>query len=251
MNTSRKILAIAAGLLGLVTAASANTLVLNTNPYSNGSNGGSYTISNFGTGLTTSSYSNKVSTATSFETFCMEPTEYFSPGSTYDYTLAPYAFGGANEAASRNIGTGDHLSKGTSYLYSQFAQGILSGYTYTLSTAKKTSNLYLQQAFWYLEDDYTLTGSQAMSNTFLVQVAQLFGGGTITSSNILSKLEYARANAADGAYGVWAVNVTSNHGQTQNQSQLYYHNVPEAASTVALLGLALLGLVGLRRKSAK
>lgn len=251
MNTSRKILCVAAGLLGIITAASANTLVLNTNPYSNGSSGGSYTISNFGSGLTTSSYSNKVSTATSFETFCMEPTEYFSPGSTYAYTLAGYAYGGSNEAASRNIGPGDQLSVGTTYLYSQFAQGILAGYTYTLGTAKKTANLNLQRAFWYLEDDYTFTGTQAMANTFLVQVAQLFGGGTITSSNILSKLEYARANAANGSYGVWAVNVTSNNGSTQNQSQLYYHSIPDAASTVVLLGLALLGLAGIRRKAVK
>lgn len=240
MKSYLKILTVVGALTAMATSAFGDSLKLSTNAYSNGSNGGAYTASHFGTSLSTAGYSSLVSTATSFETFCLEPTEYFNSGSTYDFTIAGYAFGGSNEAASRNIGPGDQLSVGTTWLYAQFAQGVLSGFDYS-ATGRKASNLALQRAFWYLEDDYSYTNP--LSNPFLSLVAGVYG-----------TVEAARANAIDGANGVWALNLTStkNGVVTQHQSQLYYapRRVPEHGATLALLGLTLVSLVLVRRKFA-
>jgi hypothetical protein len=48
---------------------------------------------------------------------------------------------------------GDILSKGTAWLYSQFAQELLIGYNFSGATAqRKTSAGLLQNAIWALED---------------------------------------------------------------------------------------------------
>jgi len=49
---------------------------------------------------------------------------------------------------------------------------------------------------------------------------------------------------------VWALNLTSGEGRTltQHQSQLYFSKVPDNGTTLVLLGVTLLGLVGFRRK---
>ncbi len=238
MNSSIKLLLAFGSVAALATSAFGDSLKLSTNTYSNGSNGGAYTASHFGTSLTTESYSALVATATSFETFCLEPTEYFNAGSTYDFTIASFAFGGANEHVSRNIGPGDQLSLGTTWLYSQYAQGLLAGFDYT-AAGRKASNLTLQRAFWYLEDDYSY--GDPLTNTFLSLVSGQFGS-----------VAAAQANAADGAYGVWALNLTSTTGGavTQHQSQLYYHvtSVSDETATLALFGAAFTGLMLLRRR---
>jgi hypothetical protein len=237
-----KVLTLAVALAAFASVASADTLVLGTNSYSNGSNGGSYTASGFGTSLSVSSYSSLVSSTLlggSFETFCLEPTEYFTPGNSYTFTQASFAFGGAGNTHGAALGGGDPLSIGTAWLYSQFAAGTLANFDYS-NTGHKGSNLLLQRAIWYLEDDYSgyLNATAAINgNIFLKNVCIFFG-----------TLGAGQANAAPGSYGVSALNLTT--GQTQNQSQLYYH-VPEAGSTIALLGLASLGLLAFRRRFSK
>lgn len=231
----------AATLLATVASTSFGaTLTLNTNTYSGSYGGGEFTASN--SGLDLSSYSSLALNAnqTGFSTFCMEYGEHFSPGSTYSYSLSDRAFGG--DVAG---GGGDPVSLGTAWLYSQFAQGILDGYNYTNTAARKASNTQLQLAFWYLEDeivgyfghDYAVPDFSL--NPFLNAVSAKFGS-----------LSDAKADA-NGAYGVQILNLTSNNGKTANQSQLYYHSVPDAGATLALLGLAFLGLAGFKRKFAE
>lgn len=60
-----------------------------------------------------------------FHTFCIEKTETFTPGSTYEVAL--------NNAAIYNgqNGLADPISMGTAWLYSQFAAGTLAGYNDT------------------------------------------------------------------------------------------------------------------------
>jgi hypothetical protein len=263
MNTLQKsftkVLASAAVIAALSSSAFADSLKLSVNPYSNPSNsgtrGGAYTATVLSGPATSSSYNMNASlgiaTATTFQTFCLEPTEFFNAGSTYNYTIAGAAIGGGNEVSSRNIGPGDQLSLGTTWLYSQFAKGVLSASTYATAT-RQASNLQLQYAFWYLEDDnssdpgvtpgYSSAWAALSSNVYLTLVANQFGGG-------VSGLAAAQANAVTGAYGVYALNLTT--GSTQNQSQLYYHQVPEGGATIALLGLALIGMAGFRRRFAK
>jgi len=235
----------------LVTAAFGDSLKLTSGTYSNGSNGGAYTASNIVGTLDLSSYVNGKSSfaAGSFETFCLEPTEYFTSGNTYNYTISNIVFGGGidNHDVSGNP-AGDPLSKGTTWLYSQFAKGTLAGYSYTANSAQTGSSLLLQKAIWYLEDDKAL--STPLSNTFLSLVAGHFGGG-------LTGLAAAQASATYGENGVFALNLTSGTtNQNKHQSQLYYNlkptttNVPDQGATVALLGLSLLGLAGFRRKFA-
>jgi hypothetical protein len=248
MTTSRKLLVVIASA-ALGTLAFGDSLKLSTSSYSNGSNGGAYTAMVLSGPANNSSYNAlAVLSPGTFETFCLEPTEYFSPGSTYDYTIGSFADGGANEAAGRNSTFGDQLSLGTSWLYSQFATGSLSSATYNSAT-RQSSYLALQRAFWYLEDDYTAYGSEAgalANNAYLSLVASHFSGS----------LAAAQADAANGANGVWALNITTVSGQNviKNQSQLYFNvtpttnKVPEQGATFALMGLAVLGLAAVRRK---
>jgi len=144
-----RIFAILAGTAALASSAVAATLTISTNASSNGNGlgGGSYTIS--GSGLDTSAYApiSLVGAAGTFESFCLEYTEYFSPGSTYNYTVANAAVAGAGGA----VGGQDPVSLGTAWLYSQFANGSLSGFDY--GSGRKTSNNFLQLAFWFFEDE--------------------------------------------------------------------------------------------------
>jgi hypothetical protein len=243
MKNSHKLLALAAAVTALATGAFASTLVLNTNAYTDSYGGGEFTVNN--SGLSMSSYAAATIVNGGFETFCMEYGEHFSPGGTYTYTLGNAATGGDLPSGS------DPISMGTAWLYSQFAKGTLSGYSYaTTGSSRVASALDLQLAFWYLEDEtgtspaYTTfavdhPGFNPSTNAFITAALTQFGG-----------LAGARADA-NGMFGVSVLNLTSNEGQTNNQSQLYLNPVPDSGATVALLGLAMIGLVGFRRKVSK
>ncbi|MDB6169009.1 MAG: protein sorting protein [Verrucomicrobia bacterium] len=222
--------------------APASTLVLNSNPYSDSYGGGEFTANL--SGLNLSSYSTKALVSINhnlgFETFCMEYGEEFVPGHTYSYTLSNSATGGDLPAGF------DPLSKGTAWLYAQFSTGNLAGYSYALNSTRNASALQLQLAFWYLEDEtnpaYTTfaadhPGFNPSTNAFISAACAQFGG-----------LAGAKADA-NGAFGVSVLNLTSgSHDQYKNQSQLYYHIVPESGSTLALVAFAALSLIGLRRR---
>jgi len=66
---------------------------------------------------------------TGIQTFCVEYQEYVSIPGNYQYDLNPNAIKGGTT-------TGDPISIGVGYLYSQFAQGILSGYNYTVGSGR-------------------------------------------------------------------------------------------------------------------
>jgi hypothetical protein len=221
----------------VASSAFADTLKMTTSSLSNGSNGGSYTVTIINGPASNAAYASVATPfgGNSFESFCLEPTEYFTPGSTYNYTIASYAFGGANEASGRNSTIGDQLSLGATWLYSQYATGVFA--------ISQASNLQFQRAIWYLEDDYTgySTLAAALANPFLSLAAAQFGS-----------LSGAQADAEDGAYGVWALNITSGSGNSivQNQSQLYFagNRVPDGGLTAALLGMGLLSMAWVKRR---
>lgn len=230
-----RIFAILVGTAALASSGVAATLTISTNASSNGNGlgGGSYTIS--GSGLDTSAYApiSLVGAAGTFESFCLEYTEYFSPGSTYNYTIGNAAVAGAGGA----VGGQDPVSVGTAWLYSQFANGTLGGFDY--GAGRKTSNNFLQLAFWFFEDETPSISGYGPSygfgdgNAFLDAAVTHFGS------------EAAAKAAANGAYGVQVLNLTDKSGRNK-QSQLYV-SVPDAGSTLALLGLGIAGLAGLQR----
>jgi len=162
-----------------------------------------------------------------FQTFCIEANEYFSPGTSYSVGISPNAMYGSQPP------NGDPISIGTAWLYSQFAAGTLSGYTYTYgsSRASATSAGALQEAIWWLEDE-----SGGVKNSFVT-----------AAETALSLNDTTIKNNANGAYGVYALNL-GNPGAVQDQLVI----VPEATTMVAgallLLPLGASTLRILRRK---
>ena len=230
-------------LCALTSAGLAATLTINTTPYGNGNGlgGGEYTITS--PTLSNAGYSSLVTSGFALgaiQAFCLEYGENFSPGSSYSYTIGNAATLGSGGA----VGGSDLISNGTAWLYSQFATGTLANYSYA-AVGRSASDSLLQLAFWYLEDETQLISGYGSynpnTNVFLSAAITQFGS-----------IAAAKTNAAN-SFGVVVLNLTS--GNVHNQSQLYYSPesntpVPDSGSTLALLGIALLGLMGIRRWTA-
>lgn len=174
---------------------------------------------------------------TSFQTFCIEINEYLYPyGATYDVVVSGGAVHGGVGGPDP-----DPLSRGTAFLYSQFAQGALTGYNY--GAGRGASAAALQEAIWWLEEEIT---SYTVGNSFIGLVTTQFGS------------DAGRLNSSAGQYGVYALNLTGFGGGAPSgvgQDQLYYHDpgitttaVPDGGTTLALLGIALCGMVIVSRR---
>lgn len=160
----------------------------------------------------------------SFETFCVETTEFLSIGSTYTVTKNTGAvYGGSGYGLTYDgdvAGTSvfDPLSKATGWLYSEFRAGggALTGWTG--SVADKTD---LQLAIWWLEDEITTIGGNAS-----IWAAQGIG------------------NASEYAGSTYVMNLTV--GENEHQDLLA---IPEPETYAMLLaGLGLMGFVARRRQ---
>lgn len=199
-------------------------------------NGGEFTVK--AVGLDLSDYSSKASgksagvigNVDTFQTFCLEatsPPEYIEYRTEYNVVVNTKAiYGGVGP-------DGDVLSKGTGWLYSQFATGTLASYAFEGTDAQRKADAgLLQNAIWWLEDEGVAYNGD---NKFMEAVATHFGGQALAK--------------ADGAwlYNVYALNMTKADG-TRAQDQVYY-NVPDGGLTVAMLGMGLagLGLIARRR----
>ena len=144
-----------------------------------------------------------------FNSFCLERNEYINLGSTYSYTVSDRTDGGLS-------GPNDPISIGTAWLYSNFRNGGLAGYSST--TSQQTD---LQNTIWYLEGELTSLGNLSWLN-----LAQSTLGGSV---NLFSD--------ANGAYNVGVWNLFDANGG-HAQSQLGAVPVPETSTWVT--GLALL-----------
>ncbi len=132
------------------------------------------------------------------------------------------------------------MSVGVAWLYQQFATGALSGYNYANPADRLVNAGQLQAAIWELQGpsadpDQT---SVDLTNPFVSLAVAHFGGAV------------GNATAAEAAneFSVSVLDLYSTDGDGQingvYQDQLIYTNnpVPDAASSAALLALALLAI---------
>ena len=183
---------------------------------------------------------------TGFETFCVEINQNFTPNTSYNTVLAPTINNGTGSSA---------VTVGSAYLYSQFAQGKLSGYDYTTGSGRETTSDELQDALWYLQGNIingyrsgssSLYTFNANTDPFLVLVDSLFGTKIADESDLLY----------GNNFGVMVLNLTStvNSCTVYNQDQLVYCPVPEpatlAAGVMLLLPLGWSAFRALRNKKA-
>jgi len=176
----------------------------------------------------------------SFQTFCIEHTEAIGgyPSTYYATINTDAVFGGT--------GTSDPISRGTGYLYSQFAKGTLSGYNYGVgrSVTSGSSDALLQQTIWWLEGE---AGDPGVGNVFRNNLIAAFGDAAT-----------AKLDGGSSMYGVYAVNLWSSATvhtagtAIQDGLYLYERKVPDGGATATLLGLGLLGFGLLfRRKNSR
>ena len=196
------------------TTASADTLKLDYSPnHSSGFPGGAFRASNIVGGPLA---------GTSFDTFCLETGEFFTPGGTYNYAVNYAAVQGGQGA-----GGSDPISLGTAYLYNSYLES---------GGSSKT----VQQAIWWLEDEVTtgdercLFGSGSACEALLTQVASTLG----------KSIAALKVDCGSQCYGVVALNLTDGSG---GRAQDQLGRVPEAGATL-LLAMSLAGLAWFARR---
>jgi len=125
------------GAIVAVPAVMANSIVLNQNSYSF-ADGGEFTAltspQNFLGGYVPSTILNG-----GFETFCVEASVTFYPGTTYSFTL------------SNTDSQGRALTEGAAFLYYEFARGLLTGFDYSNAANRQIDSGELQSAIWNLQ----------------------------------------------------------------------------------------------------
>jgi hypothetical protein len=159
-----------------------------------------------------------------FQTFCIERSETYGPGVTYDVTISDRAIYGSMPP------DGDPISIGTAWLYSQFAAGTLSGYNYTYGGFRAGSAGELQQALWWLEVE-----SGGVRNSYIdTAETALYGAGN--TGGIYDT--YIQGDAG-GAYNVVALNLWDVNTEGVIQDQLMVIPEPGVAGFGLLLVLSL------------
>ncbi len=152
-----------------------------------------------------------------FATFCLERKEFFYSGHVYDVTIEPYAIAGGPDNDTPGDGN-DVLGISTAWLYSQYLDGNLAGYS-----AKD-----VQKVIWYLEDELglsDLTNKQKTLKDLAVAGGQDWGN------------DY---------HGVQVMNLWGRPGDfNPAQSQIIRDSRPPVPPPVPVPGAVILGLIGL------
>lgn len=206
----------------------------------------SVTVTNIVRGKKVVTTKNETVQEQGIETFCVEMTETMSPGTPYTASLD------GNTISPGAKGARNYLTMGTAYLYSQFAQGKLSGYDYTSGPGREVSADELQDAIWYLQGEMT-TGNGGNQNDWdNGNLAYSFNLSDPTADPFVALAEQACGNSLAGAectntlYYVQVLELTC--GTQPAQDQLIYCPVPEPGTLAAgALFLVPLGWSVLRR----
>ena len=197
--------------------------------------GGEFTIYN--SGLSVAAYaastSGKKTPGNSFQSFCLEWNELIMPPFTNITTEMDTAAIQGGLAG----GTPDPLDPMTAYLYTQFATGALSSYTYTPGMGRAMDAGQLQKAIWYIEEEIGLTWVGGVL-TQTVSPTDALGAG---SKALTWYNEASAANWTDIG-SVRVLNPYHSSVREDFQSQLYLVPVPGAV----LLGFLGLGYAGMK-----
>jgi hypothetical protein len=153
----------------------------------------------------------------SFQTFCIEYNEEFSPGVTYSASISGSA-----------LPRGVPVTMGTAWLYSQFASGTLAGYNY--GAGRSTSAGSLQQAIWWFQGE-----NNGVENAW-----------AFAAENALAGMGLNYRDAANGQWGVEALNLGL-PSRVQDQLVITRQGstdlVPVPEPTTMVAGIGALGLL--------
>lgn len=206
----------------------------------------------------------------SFQTFCLEMTEQALLVSTNYFVVnsSAAAGGGGSMDAKGSVNGRDHLSKGTAWLYSQFAQGTLNvakvsaapdargDYFSPVAPGRSSEADALQHAIWWLETEAMPTQDKLDANPYY----------TAAIKNFKDEAGGAMADAKPGFLGVYVLNnfttakalktfldtgnIFNTPRDQRAQDFLYHHAVPvpDGGATLMLLGGTLVALGALHRK---
>jgi len=196
MKNIKYLLCIVLSLLAINQTTSANNIVLTQNQYTSGTGGEFHAVT---------------SQNGTFQTFCVQPSVYFTPGNIYSYTLA------------NSDSHGNPLSKGTALLFSEFSSGTLAGYNYTDANIRSYDAGLLQSAIWGLQ-----FGNVVNNNPYYSYACNVLGNTVFDANN--------------GQYGVQIVQLWAGNCEAQNQ----LISVPDSCSVLLLLSVSMLVLLVIR-----
>jgi hypothetical protein len=158
----------------------------------------------------------------SFETFCLERSENFQPGSSYFFDVSTAARGGGGGSVNGS----DPLDERTAHLYSAFIMGVLPSYDYANAGNDRQSDAgALQNAIWFLEEEVD----------------------SLDSAKAVFFFNFAQAGVGQGLGNVVVLNLYSlgdSGERIERQSQIALIPTP---GSLALVGLGTVAAIRRRR----
>lgn len=202
----------AIGAMAVAAAANAGTVQIYQTAFSSGSGG------EFQAYLTGAAFTPTSLTGNGVETFCIERSEQFQPGATYNFSIETAAMGGGGGAVNGM----DPLDERSAYIYDLFITGNLPGYDYSNGSGLRQANAAsLQNVLWYIEEEvgsldspdavnwYNLSANGIGQGLGLVRVLHVFtlddSGAEIPSQDQIIRLPAPGAAALLGLGGLVAL----------------------------------------------